>query len=143
VNSLGLSGKRWTTVYASTGTINTSDKRLKTEIYDISEKEILVAKELKKLLKKFKFKDAVINKKDNARWHFGIIAQDVKNTFLENELNPNEYGLFCEDELWIDSNGVYYNSNIDEHNNEIENLKKTTLLGIRYDELLVFIVSTL
>lgn len=43
-------------------------------------------------------KDAVAEKGDSARWHFGIIAQDVVRAFEDNNLNPFDYGVICYDE---------------------------------------------
>ena len=46
VMSMGTSGYRWTTVYATTGTINTSDANQKTEIADLTSAELAVAKRI-------------------------------------------------------------------------------------------------
>lgn len=47
------------TVYATTGTINTSDEHAKQDIAALSDAEKQVAIALKGLIKKFRFKDAV------------------------------------------------------------------------------------
>jgi hypothetical protein len=124
-SSLGASNKRWTTVYAITGTINTSDANEKTDVVDISEAEKRVALHIKSKMKRFKFKDAVAAKGDNARYHFGVLAQEVKAAFHVEGLNAEEYGMFCSD-TWTDESGV-------EH----------TRLGVRYDELLAFIIGAM
>jgi hypothetical protein len=118
--SCGTSGFRWTTVYATTGTINTSDANQKTEIVDLTEAELAVAKRIKGLFKTFKFKDAVAAKGAGARKHVGVIAQDVQAAFEAEGLNANDYGVFCSDEV----NGV-------------------TVLGVRYEELLAFVIAAL
>jgi hypothetical protein len=118
--SLGTSGFRWTTVYATTGTINTSDANQKEQIADLSAAELAVAKRIKGLFKTFKFKDAVVAKGDGARIHVGVIAQDVQAAFAAEGLDANRYGLFCSDEV----DGV-------------------TVLGVRYEELLAFVIAAL
>ena len=119
--SVGNASFRWSVIYSATPTINTSDENQKTEIVDVSDAEKQVAKKLKNSIKRFKFKSAVQLKKDKARKHFGIIAQQVKEAFESENLNAEEYGIFCADEL---------------ENGEIR-------YGVRYDELYAFIISSL
>jgi hypothetical protein len=114
--SCGTSGFRWTTVYATTGTINTSDANQKQQIQNLTDVELAVATELKSKVKTFKFNDAVTAKGLNARKHVGWIAQDVQTAFANHGLNANDYGLFCSDEI----------------DGKIQ-------LGVRYEELLTFI----
>jgi hypothetical protein len=114
--SCGTSGFRWTTVYATTGTINTSDANQKQQIQNLTEVEFAVATELKSKVKTFKFNDAVTAKGLNARKHVGWIAQDVQTVFANHGLNANDYGMFCSDEI----------------DGKIQ-------LGVRYEELLTFI----
>jgi hypothetical protein len=114
--SCGTSGFRWTTVYATTGTINTSDANQKQQIQNLTEVEFAVATELKSKVKTFKFNDAVTAKGLNARKHVGWIAQDVQTAFANHGLNANDYGMFCSDEI----------------DGKIQ-------LGVRYEELLTFI----
>jgi hypothetical protein len=118
---LGAPSFRWSTVYAVTGTINTSDANQKQDVRALNEAEARTAVKLKQLVRAFKFKDAVTAKGDNARIHFGVIAQDVAAAFASEGLDANNYGLFCSDVLEDNS----------------------TRLGIRYDELLAFIISAL
>ena len=114
--SCGTSGFRWTTVYATTGTINTSDANQKQQIENLTDVEFAVANELKSKIKTFKFNEAVAAKGTNARKHVGWIAQDVQTTFANHGLNANDYGMFCSDEI----------------DGKIQ-------LGVRYEELLTFI----
>ena len=114
--SCGTSGFRWTTVYATTGTINTSDANQKQQIEKLTDVEFAVANELKSKVKTFKFNEAVAAKGSNARKHVGWIAQDVQTVFANHGLNANDYGMFCSDEI----------------DGKIQ-------LGVRYEELLTFI----
>jgi hypothetical protein len=116
--SVGTSALRYSVVYAATGTINTSDEQHKQDVKDLSDAEHQVAIAIKGLIKSFRFKDAVEKKGDKARIHFGVIAQDVEKAFAEKGLNARDYGLFCADVM---EDG-------------------TERLGIRYEELLAFVI---
>jgi hypothetical protein len=119
--NLGNGTNRWAVVYAGTGTINTSDSNLKQDIQDLEQSELNVASAIKGLIKKFRFTDAVATKGNDARIHVGVIAQEVEQAFVAEGLDPRRYGMFCEDTL--------------------EDGSKR--LGIRYDELLAFIIAAL
>ncbi len=119
--NLGDPATRWGTVYAATGTINTSDANLKQDVEDLDTAELNVANAIKGLIKKFRFVDAVAEKGSDARIHVGVIAQEVEQAFVDEGLDPRRYGLFCEDTLKDGSKR----------------------LGIRYDELLAFVVAAL
>ncbi|NIZ12914.1 tail fiber domain-containing protein [Phaeobacter sp. HF9A] len=98
--NLGNASYRWDVVYASTGAINTSDARTKTDIQDLDEAERRAAIKAKGLLKKYRLRDAVAKKGDAARWHFGIIAQELAAAFEDEGLDPWRYGVLCWDEWW-------------------------------------------
>jgi hypothetical protein len=124
--SLGIAANKWSVVYAGTGTINTSDERNKQDIKDLSDAERQVAIAIKGLIKSFRFKDAVEKKGDKARIHFGVMAQQVAEAFKIVGLNPDNYALFCYDE-WEASEGIDAGNRY----------------GIRYDELLAFVIAAM
>ena len=97
---LGLSNRRWDDVFATNGTINTSDQTLKEEITSLTAAEMKAAKRLSALFKKFKWKSAVAEKGSAARTHTGIIAQDVKTAMEAESLDPIKYAFFCYDEWY-------------------------------------------
>lgn len=125
VRALGTGLYRYTVVYATTGTINTSDANQKQQIRDLSDAEQRTAQRVKKLIRAFKWNDAVETKGEEARIHFGIIAQDVQEAFALEGLDASKYGLFCSD-TWTTSDG-----------------SSQTRLGVRYSELLAFIIAAL
>lgn len=122
-NTLKLGGpsNRWSEVYAAAPAINTSDREQKQDISDLDAAEKRVAVAIKALIKKFRFKDAVALKGENARIHVGVIAQDVGSAFEAEGLDPERYGLFCKDRL---EDGTY-------------------TYGVRYEELLAFVIAAL
>jgi hypothetical protein len=161
--TLGKASNRWSTVYAGNGTINTSDANEKQQIRDLSNIEKTVALELKSKVKAFKFNEAVQKKGDGARIHFGVIAQEIEQTFQAHGLNASEYGLFCSDTWWErmeDEEQIYFDGEFDATTGQeikktrMVNVRKTypdsveggvqkTLRGIRYEELLAFIISAM
>ena len=122
---LGQSNYRWDDVYATNGTIQTSDQNEKQDIASATAKELNVAKKLSALFKTFKWKDKVTEKGDKARTHTGIIAQEVQSAFSAEGLDASNYGLFTSD-TWTDDDG-----------------KEQTRLGVRYPELFSFIFSSI
>ena len=82
------------------GTINTSDLREKELRQDGIEDAVLRAWG-KVNYSQSKFKDAIQKKGDGARWHFGLVAQQVKEAFESEGLDAFAYGLLCYDE-WQD-----------------------------------------
>ncbi len=75
------------TVFAKAGSINTSDRNEKQDIEELSDAEKRVAVAAKGLLRKYRWKSAVAEKGDDARIHFGIIAQDLQDAFSAEGLN--------------------------------------------------------
>jgi hypothetical protein len=138
ITTLGTAGQRWSTVYAATGTINTSDGRQKQQVRELSDAEKAVALRLKGLIRAFKFNDAVQSKGQLARIHYGVIAQDVKTAFEAEGLDANQYGLFCYDE-WQEEPAEF---------DEIGNVTKSAIeagnrYGVRYEELAMFMLGAL
>ena len=92
----------------------------------MSEAEQRVAVACKGLIRKFKWKSSVASKGSEARYHFGVIAQDVQAAFATEGLDAGDYGLFISS-TWTDE----------------ETGQEHTRLGVRYSELLAFIIGGL
>ena len=122
---LGLLSHRFDDIYATNGTIQTSDQNEKQDIASATTKELNVAKKLSALFKTFRWKDKVAEKGDKARTHSGIIAQEVQSAFSAEGLDASNYGLFTSD-TWTNEEG-----------------KEQTRLGVRYPELFSFIFSSI
>ena len=122
---LGAAGVRFDDIYATNGTIQTSDRNEKQDIQELSDAEQRVATACKGLIRRYKFNKAVTEKGDDARYHFGIIAQDLQDAFASEGLDAGDYGMFISS-TYTDDNGI-----------------EQTRLGVRYNELLAFIIATL
>lgn len=98
--NLGSAIYRWSTVYAGTGTINTSGRDLKVGIREASAAERAAARRILDTGPKlYKFKDAVDAKGESARLHAGYIAEDVRDALEAEGLDPWAYGFMCADAL--------------------------------------------
>jgi hypothetical protein len=135
---LGSASNRWRVVYAGTGTINTSDQNEKQDIDVLNAAELRVAVALKGLIKKFRFKDAVSLKGDDARIHVGVIAQEVVAAFAAEGLDAYRYGMLCYD-AWEAEPAIT------DAEGEVTSPAKEAggRFGIRYEELLAFIISAI
>jgi hypothetical protein len=122
---IGASSVRFDDIYATNGTIQTSDRNEKQDIEALTDAETRVAVAAKGLLRKFKWKSAVEEKGDEARIHFGIIAQDLQDAFTAEGLDAGDYAMFISS-TWTDDDGV-----------------EQTRLGVRYSELLAFIIAAI
>ena len=103
-----------------------SDISLKQDIEDLSDAEKRVAVKAKGLLKKYKYKNSVRDKGENARIHIGIIAQELQTAFESEGLDAYRYSMFCSD-TWTDETTG----------------EEKTQLGVRYSELLAFIIAAI
>lgn len=134
---LGTAANRWNTVYATSGAINTSDEREKTGIRAISDAERKVATTLRGMVRTFQFRDAVALKGDSARIHVGVIAQEVADAFRSEGLDPMRYAIICYDE-WDASDAVTDGDAVIAPSKEAGNR-----YGVRYEELLAFIIAAM
>jgi len=123
---LGESGARFDDIYATNGTINTSDRNEKQDIEELSEAEQRVAVACKSLMRKFRWINSVEEKGDDARIHFGIIAQDLQAAFEAEGLDAGRYAMFIHS-TWTDE----------------ETGEERSRMGVRYSELLAFIIAAI
>jgi len=175
---LGDASARFDDIYATNGTIQTSDRNEKQDIEEPSEAEQRVAVACKSLMRKFRWNSAVEEKGDDARIHFGIIAQDLQAAFEAEGLDAGRYGMFTYNEWWetytdvpaVDAQDAVYETVTDEEGNETqvlvseaveakeaytrtdtyeteaeapEGAVKKSRMGVRYSELLAFIIGAL
>jgi hypothetical protein len=97
---LGNSGARFDDIYATNGTIQTSDQNEKQQIVSLTDAEITAAKAISKLFKTFKWNDSVAENGDNARTHTGVIAQQVETAMSDAGLDAGNYAFFISTTWW-------------------------------------------
>jgi hypothetical protein len=126
--SLGSAGKRWSTVFAGTGAINTSDAREKTQVHQLTADELSAAKQIAREFGTYQFLSAVQEKGDAARMHAGTTVQRVIQIMEYFGLDAMRYAFICYDE---------WDAEHDSDGNE------TRAAGNRYsfrpDELMMFV----
>ena len=154
---LGYSSVRFDDIRATNGTIQTSDRNEKQDIEELTDAEKRVAVVAKGLMRKFRWKSKVEIKGDKARTHFGIIAQDLEDAFKAEGLDASKYAMFCSDTWWekeisvdaveadeekdIEAKDAY--TYMDTKEEATEGYTEKTRLGVRYSELLAFIISAI
>jgi hypothetical protein len=159
---LGSSGNRFTDIYATNATIQTSDRNEKQDIASLTPTEMLVAARLSTGFKNFKWKDQVAEKGDNARLHSGAIAQDVQDAFTAEGLDAGNYAMFISSTWWehdvdvpaveaveasedveaVEAKDAYTRTDTYDTLEEApESATERTRLGIRYPELLSFVAA--
>lgn len=98
--NLGSQNYKWDTIFAATDTIITSDSRCKSSVASASDTLLDAIGAVP--IHTFRFTDAVEKKgTDAARFHVGVVAQEVASAFEAKGLDAARYGLFCHDE-WPD-----------------------------------------
>lgn len=122
---IGSSSNRFDNIFATNTTVTSSDRNQKQDFEQITEAEAKVAQKAKGLLTKYKWIKDVQKYGDDAQYHIGIIAQELIAAFEEEGLNYKKYAMIYESEHLEDSGEI------------------TTYYGVRYTELLAFIISTL
>jgi len=135
---LGHASSFFDDIRATNGTIITSDRNNKQDIEELNDAEKKVATACKGLLRKFRWKSKVEEKGDNARTHFGIIAQDLQDAFTAEGLDAGKYAMFISDTWWAKDDEVWMNES-----DAPSDATKITKLGVRYTELLAFIISAI
>jgi hypothetical protein len=160
-------------IHATNGTIQTSDRNEKQDIEELSTAETAVATACKGLMRKFRWQDAVAEKGDDARIHFGIIAQDLQDAFAAEGLDAGRYAMFISStwyeklvpvdavigveaaEATYDDEGAELTPAVeaveakdaytrtDTEDEPTDGYTERTRLGVRYPELLAFIISAM
>ncbi|MFP0271456.1 tail fiber domain-containing protein [Acinetobacter baumannii] len=116
LSSIGSTQKRVKNIFLVNSPTVTSDQKFKKDIRDVSDIERLVAADIKKSLKAYR---KVQNPEDSVideKWRFGVIAQEIVQIFENHGLDIHDYNLI--------------------------NYEHETY-SIRYEELLVFMISSI
>ncbi len=96
---LGTASFRMSTIFAGTGTINTSDTREKEWRGGLSEAEISAGKRMIREIGIYQWLQAIAERgPDEARFHCGVRAQEVIAIMVDEGLDWRRYGWACYDE---------------------------------------------
>lgn len=120
----GWSTKRWANVFAKNGTIQTSDKNLKTDIKEIDSKYV----NMFQLLRPVQYKR---NEANSDRIHIGFISQEVKEAMDHVGLTDMDFAGYCRDKKQEqDPNTMVWSDIIDENGNI------QYIYSLRYEEFI-------
>lgn len=142
---LGLGSFRWSVVYAGTGTINTSDEREKDWRGGLNAAELRAAKRIAGELGFYRWLDAIAEKGDAARLHFGARAQQVWSIMADEGLvdpivdgipGDTPYAFLCFDEWDATADQLD-----DEGNVAMPARKAGNRFGLRVDQLALFLIA--
>lgn len=128
--NLGVASLRWKQLYAGTTTIATSDERVKQGIENVPDAVLDAWGDVE--FYRYKFNDAVAEKGfENARYHTGMVAQRIRDTFTAHGLDATKYGLLCYDEWKAQP------AEVDEHGKIIRPAQEAgNRYSLRYEECL-------
>jgi hypothetical protein len=143
VIEMGIGSYEWKNIYLLNSPIVSSDREMKSEIIDLDIAEKTVAKNIKQKIKKFKWNRAIKDKGDKARFHIGIIAQELEEVFLQEGLDATNYGILCKTEIYYDTDGNTCDENNNTYTENSANCYMKMKYSIRSDELMYFIISSL
>lgn len=129
--AIGQAGNRIKELWSANGTIQTSDRREKTGIRKLSDAERRAAARLRGTLVAFNWKT------DPDLIQVGTIAQDVQDAFTAEGLDPARYGMITVSN-WVEKDG----KPIDAPTGAPGEVKRERL-GVRYEQLLAFIIAGL
>lgn len=105
--NLGVASAKWKELYCVSGAINTSDARHKSAPKAIDDSVLDAWSDVRLIT--FKWLEAIREKGDDARWHTGVIAQQVRDAFAARGLDGTHYGLLCYDQ-WDEVTEPVYES---------------------------------
>lgn len=137
---LGTAQNKWRDIYCIRAAFNGSDRNLKEDIEALSEAERRVAVKCKGLVKKYRLKDSITRKGEDARIHIGIIAQELQEAFESEGLDAFRYSMIGRD-TWY--NGIDSNGEFESVKEPKEGYTEVTQYQVRYTELLAFIISAI
>ncbi len=137
--SLGTSSKRFSTVYAASSVISTSDKNKKHDIKMLNDET--VTKIIRNCIpKSYKFDDGT-----SGRTHYGLIAQDIEKLLDKLGIDTKDFAGFIKsprtkeiEEVVLDEEGKPV---LDENGNEKTKVRVETIKGeydyaLRYEEFI-------
>lgn len=145
--SNGTAALYWSNIYSQNAVTVVSDSAKKPIQEGLTQEEVSCAKQCAKLYKKYKLAAAIEEKgEESARYHIGVIAQDIIKTFTDSGLDWRKYGIVTFEE-WDAVEALEYRPETydDSGNLLTESVQPTegrdagSIYMVRYDELNCFI----
>lgn len=135
-NSLdvGTAALRVKQYYGVNTTISTSDEREKRDFAPIDDAVLDAWASVEFMA--FRWKDAVREKGNAARLHFGVIAQRVRDAFAAAGIDAFQFGLLCYDE-WQEQWEDVLDDSGKPTGEKVMSLAAGNRYGVRYDQALV------
>lgn len=133
MQSLGTPSRQWDSLYTKNGTIRASDERKKQQISDVPDTWLDAWEEVN--FCRYKFNKDVEADGESARWHVGVIAQQIDEAFKRYNLDALDIGILCYDE-WEEENVNVFDSEGNLTNKKEVSVESDNLWGIRTEECL-------
>lgn len=145
---LGSPNYKYHTIFAGSGTINTSDRNLKENIQYLTDDDIYIQLFMKLLPCSFTYKNKDENDSHD-RTHIGFIAQDVEQAMEELGLTSLDFAGFCKDQKICTR--IVTETITDELTNEEKKVEKIIeevidgeyIYSLRYQEFIAIITKAL
>ena len=148
--TLGSASYKWSVLYATLGSINTSDRNLKKDIEELGEQARAFIMDLKPV--SYKYKNTKEVKHNHDRTHYGLIAQDVEETMNKMGMTALDFAGFCKDQKMeeyetfsLKDDGTPY-KDADGNNQVITEqrpIEGEYIYALRYEEFISPIIKTL
>lgn len=149
--SLGQSAVTWNNLYLQNAATVVSDERRKTDIQELSAAELACGTALAKLYRRYKLSEAVASKGDDARYHFGTIAQLVMQAFTDAGLDWRLYGVITYESWDAQSEVVSTTPEVLDDEGNVVTPEQTVVVSpareagdvymVRYDELTAIVMA--
>ena len=146
--ALGTAAHRWSTIFAGSGAINTSDEREKRWRGALTPEEVAAARDIAGSIGVFQFLAAIAEKGEAARFHTGVQAQHVVAIMEAHGLDAMRYAFVCRDAWGEVTARSFVAPTFDESGKMIHagdpgspHIAAGYRFGIRYDQLAMFIAA--
>jgi hypothetical protein len=132
MSSCGTSGGLWSSIWANSGTINTSDARKKNSIQDLDERYTVLFDNIKPRMYK-------MNDSSSDRFHIGVIAQETEQAMKTAGITSQEFAGLVKDP-------VYSKKLLDPEGNETPDYDTTSEIVdynyfLRYNEFIPLLIN--
>ena len=136
---LGSPSYKWGQIYSNSGVIDTSDRNAKKDIKELDEFARTFIMSLKPV--SYKFIDGT-----SGRTHYGMIAQDIEDSFDDLGITAKDLGAFCKDQKYKEVE--YDTENLDDKGEPIKAKKQEAIegeyiYGLRYEEFISPMIKTI